>query len=219
MKFWNLHSARAHPRRIIALLLMLLVAATLTRIPDLHAQIDRLLFEASALIQQHRILGAVVFVLASAVSAMLVFFSAALLVPVGIETWGSVGCFLLLWLGWFLGGVLTYGIGRSLGRPAVDALLRKRSVSELERRLPTTHGFWGALSIQLVFPSDLGGYFFGLLRYPPGSYFAALACAELPYALGTVYLGTAFLERAWVPLVVGGALAALLLFWQWRARS
>jgi uncharacterized membrane protein YdjX (TVP38/TMEM64 family) len=219
LKFWNLHSARAHPRRIIALLLMLLVAATLTRIPDLHAQIDRLLFEASALIQQHRILGAVVFVLASAVSAMLVFFSAALLVPVGIETWGSVGCFLLLWLGWFLGGVLTYGIGRSLGRPAVDALLRKRSVSELERRLPTTHGFWGALSIQLVFPSDLGGYFFGLLRYPPGSYFAALACAELPYALGTVYLGTAFLERAWVPLVVGGALAALLLFWQWRARS
>jgi uncharacterized membrane protein YdjX (TVP38/TMEM64 family) len=219
LKFWNLHSARAHPRRIIALLLVLLIAATLTRIPDLHAQIDRLLFEASALIQQHRILGAVVFVLASAVSAMLVFFSAALLVPVGIETWGSVGCFLLLWLGWFLGGVLTYGIGRSLGRPAVDALLRKRSVSELERRLPTTHGFWGALSIQLVFPSDLGGYFFGLLRYPPGSYFAALACAELPYALGTVYLGTAFLERAWVPLVVGGALAALLLFWQWRARS
>jgi uncharacterized membrane protein YdjX (TVP38/TMEM64 family) len=219
LKFWNLHSARAHPRRIIALLLVLLIAATLTRIPDLHAQIDRLLFEASALIQQHRILGAVVFVLASAVSAMLVFFSAALLVPVGIETWGSVGCFLLLWLGWFLGGVLTYGIGRSLGRPAVDALLRKRSVSELERRLPTTHGFWGALSIQLVFPSDLGGYFFGLLRYPPGSYFAALACAELPYALGTVYLGTAFLERAWVPLVVGVALAALLLFWQWRARS
>ena len=77
MKFWNLHSARAHPRRIIALLLVLLIAATLTRIPDLHAQIDRLLFEASALIQQHRILGAVVFVLASAVSAMLVFFSAA----------------------------------------------------------------------------------------------------------------------------------------------
>jgi uncharacterized membrane protein YdjX (TVP38/TMEM64 family) len=219
LKSWNLHSARAHPRRVLALLLVLLVAAALTRVPDLHAQIDRLLLDASAFIEQHRMLGAVVFVVASALSAMLVFFSAVLLVPVGIETWGSLGCFLLLWLGWFLGGVLTYGIGRLLGRPAVDSLLRRRSVSELERRLPTTHGFWGALSIQLVFPSDMGGYFFGLLRYPPGSYFAALACAELPFALGTVYLGTAFLERAWVPLVVGGALAALLLFWQWRARS
>lgn len=219
MKFWNLHSARAHPRRVIALLLVLLTAAALTRVPDLHAQIDHMLLAASALIEQHRVLGAVVFVVASALSAMLVFFSAVLLVPVGIETWGSLGCFLLLWLGWFLGGVLTYGVGRSLGRPAVDTLLRKRSVGELERRLPTTHGFWGALSIQLVFPSDLGGYFFGLLRYPPGSYFAALACAELPFALGTVYLGTAFLERAWVPLMVGGALAAVLLFWQWRARG
>ena len=127
-------------------------------------------------------------------------------------------CFLLLWLGWFLGGVVSYTIGRSLGRPAVDALLRNRRRDELERRLPAARGFLGALSIQLVFPSDLGGYFFGLLHYPRASYLAALACAELPYALGTVYLGAAFMERAYVPLLVGGALALSLLFWQWRAQ-
>jgi uncharacterized membrane protein YdjX (TVP38/TMEM64 family) len=218
LKLWNLHSARAHPSRVIALLLVLLAAAALTRVPDVHQHIELLLAKIADLIALHSVLGAVVFVIAAAVSAMLVFFSAVLLVPLGIEAWGSLVCFLLLWLGWFLGGVVTYTIGRTLGRPAVDTMLRDRPLGELERRLPLARGFWGALSIQLVFPSDLGGYFFGLLRYPRGSYFAALACAELPYALGTVYLGTAFLERAWVPLLVGGALAALLLFWQWRAR-
>jgi hypothetical protein len=127
LKPWNLHSTRAHPRRVIALLLILLAAAALTRVPDLHAQVDRLLLAASVIIEQHRVLGAVVFVVASALSAMLVFFSAVLLVPVGIETWGSLGCFLLLWLGWLLGGVLTYGIGRSLGRPVDPAGIPVRS--------------------------------------------------------------------------------------------
>lgn len=218
MKFWNLHSARAHPRRVIALLLVLLAAAALTRVPDVHERIGLLFEQIASVIEHHRVLGAFVFVIAAALSAMLMFFSAVLLVPLGIEAWGSFGCFLLLWLGWFVGWVVTYAIGRSLGRPAVDTLLRDRPLGELERRVPAARGFWGALSIQLVFPSDLGGYFFGLLHYPRASYLAALACAELPYALGTVYLGAAFVEGAYVPLLVGGALAAVLLFWQWRAR-
>lgn len=162
--------------------------------------------------------GAVVFVLASALGAMFVFFSTVLLVPLGIETWGSVGCFLLLWTGWFAGGVLTYSLGRWLGRPAVERLVRHDRLADLESRLPASRGFWGALALQLLFPSDVAGYFFGLLRYPTGPYLAALACAELPFAFGTVFLGTAFMERAYVPLLVGAAIAAALLFWQWRAR-
>lgn len=218
MNPWDLHAVRAHPRRIIALGLVLLAAAALTRVPGVHARIEASFAQIADLIIQHPAMGAVVFIAAAALSAMLVFFSAVLLVPLGIEAWGSLGCFLLLWLGWFLGGVVSYTIGRSLGRPAVQTLLRNRTSEELERRLPDARGFLGALSIQLVFPSDLGGYVFGLLRYPRASYFAALACAELPYALGTVYLGTAFMERAWVPLLVGGVLALSLLFWRWRAQ-
>jgi uncharacterized membrane protein YdjX (TVP38/TMEM64 family) len=213
-----MHSARAHPRRVIALLLVLLAAAALTRVPEIHERIALLFEQIAAVIADHRVLGAFVFIVAAGLSAMLMFFSSVLLVPLGIEAWGSLICFLLLWLGWFLGGVVTYTIGRTLGRPAVDSLLRNRPLGELERRVPAARGFWGALSIQLVFPSDLGGYFFGLLHYPRASYLAALACAELPYAFGTVYLGTAFVERAYVPLLVGVAIAALLLLWQWRAR-
>ena len=50
-------------------------------------------------------------------SAMLAFLSSAIIVPIGVYAWGSVNCFLLLWIGWLLGGVLTYAIGYTLGRP------------------------------------------------------------------------------------------------------
>jgi hypothetical protein len=46
------------------------------------------------------VLGAVVFVLLSAVSAMLAFFSSALLVPAAVFAWGNTLAVGLLWLGY-----------------------------------------------------------------------------------------------------------------------
>lgn len=215
---WQVQAARAHPRRVAALLVLLFVAALLTRLPGLHAYVANALQYVADLMSGHPALGAIAFVVASAASAMLVFFSSVLLVPLGIELWGSVGCFLLLWAGWFLGGVLSYAIGRHFGRPAVESLLSRRRMLDLERHMPAAHGFWGALMVQLAFPSDVAGYFFGLLRFPRAIYLAALACAELPFALGTVFLGTAFIEQAWVPLLTGAVFAGAVLVWQWRRR-
>lgn len=215
----HLPEARVHPRRVIVLLTLLLLAAFLTRLPALNEHVSGALEFVAGLMAQHRVLGAFAFVVASALSAMLLFFSSVLLVPLGIELWGSVGCFLLVWVGWFLGGVLTYMIGRHFGRPAVESLLSRQRMLDLEQHMPTAHGFWGALMVQLAFPSDVAGYFFGLLRFPRAIYLAALACAELPFALGTVFLGTAFVEQAWVPLLLGAAFAGAFLLWQWRRRQ
>jgi uncharacterized membrane protein YdjX (TVP38/TMEM64 family) len=215
---WQLQAARAHPRRVALLLALLVLAAFLTRLPGLHEQIAGALEYVAGIMAQHPVLGAIAFVVASALSAMLLFFSSVLLVPLGIELWGSVGCFLLLWGGWFLGGVLSYTIGRYFGRPAVESLLSRQRVLDLEQHVPAAHGFWGALMVQLAFPSDVAGYFFGLFRFPRTIYLVALACAELPFALGTVFLGTAFIEQAWVPLLVGAAFTGTFLIWQWRRR-
>ncbi len=215
---WLPRAARAHPRRVIALLAVLIGAALIARLPGVHAQIAAALEYVAGLMARNPVLGAFAFVIASALSAMLLFFSAVLLVPLGIELWGSVGCFLLLWAGWFIGGVLSYTIGRYFGRPAVESLLSRSRMLDVEQRMPAARGFWGALMVQLAFPSDVTGYFFGLLRFPRTIYLAALACAELPFALGTVFLGTAFLEQAWVPLLVGAVFAGAFLIWQRRRR-
>jgi uncharacterized membrane protein YdjX (TVP38/TMEM64 family) len=50
----------------------------------------------------------------------------------------------------------------------------------------------------------------GLARYPLHRYLAALALAELPWALGTVLLGRSLLDRRVGWLLALGTLAALL---------
>jgi uncharacterized membrane protein YdjX (TVP38/TMEM64 family) len=152
-------------------------------------------------------------------SAMLVFFSSVVLVPVGIEAWGDVGCFLLLWTGWFLGGVLTYSIGRHLGRPIVERLLTHAEIEVYEHRIPRSGSFLKAFLVQLAFPSDVVGYFFGLLRYPRASYAGSLLLAEFPYAFGTVFLGAAFLQKQYALLATGGVITILVLAWQWWMRN
>ncbi|WP_233613457.1 MULTISPECIES: hypothetical protein [Corallococcus] len=62
------------------------------------------------------------FVLLSSLSAMLAFFSSALLLPVALQAWGKAVCALLLWLGWMLGGACAYGIARAWGRPVIRRL-------------------------------------------------------------------------------------------------
>ena len=156
------------------------------------------------------VLGVVIFVLLAALSAMLVFFSGLLLVPIGIDAWGPLVCFLLLWSGWFLGGVITYSIGRRFGRPAVLRMLSEEKMARYENRIPQASSFAAALLTQLVLPSDISGYFFGLLGYRARVYLGSLALAELPYALATVYLGTAFMERQYRLLLAVAALGLLV---------
>jgi uncharacterized membrane protein YdjX (TVP38/TMEM64 family) len=161
------------------------------------------------------VLGTVLFVLLAALSAMLVFFSGLLLVPIGIQVWGPAGCFLLLWSGWFLGGVITYSIGRHFGRPVVLRMLSEKKMARYENRVPPATSFVAATLAQLALPSDISGYFFGLLGYRARIYLGSLALAELPYAFGTVYLGNAFVERQYMLLLAAAALGLVLFAVLW----
>ena len=126
--------------------------------------------------------------------------------------------FVLLWSGWFLGGVITYSIGRRFGRPAVLRLVSAEKMARYENRIPQASSFLAALLTQLVLPSDISGYLFGLLGYRARVYFGSLALAELPYALGTVYLGTAFMERQYLLLLSIAAVGLLIFGIVWLRR-
>jgi uncharacterized membrane protein YdjX (TVP38/TMEM64 family) len=51
---------------------------------------------------------------------------------------------------------------------------------------------------------------FGLIRCPFVRFVTALALAEVPYALGAVYLGVSFVERRLLPLLAVGVAGVLL---------
>jgi uncharacterized membrane protein YdjX (TVP38/TMEM64 family) len=207
-------------RRAAALVAFVAVAGLLALSEELHGQLVASLALADPLFARHTVSGALLFVGLAALSAILVFFSSVLLVPVGVRTWGETGCFLLLWCGWFLGGLITYAIGRHLGRPVVRRMLSEDKIARYEGLIPHRGSFLTTMLVQLMLPSDVSGYFFGLLGYQSRIYLGALACAEFPYALGTVFLGTAFVRRQYGLLLSAAAVAiAVLLLLRRRRRA
>jgi uncharacterized membrane protein YdjX (TVP38/TMEM64 family) len=141
---------------------------------------------------------------------MLAFFSSAILVPVGISAWGSPTCFVLLWLGWLLGGIVSFGIGRYFGESVAPRLLGQRRLDYFRALLTRHTTYLHIVLFQAAVPSEIPGYVLGVLRYPFRRYVSALALTEIPYALGTVYMGATFLERRSAVLVTLGVAAMLV---------
>jgi len=206
-----------HARSLIRALVIVLIcvsAALFLSIDSVYQALQRVLAEAEPLIAEHPVLGAVVFVLLSALSAMLAFFSSALLVPAAVYAWGNTVAVGLLWLGWLLGGVFTYSLGHALRRPPGEESGPPSRFAAYLPHVSAEIGFPLVLLWQLALPSELPGYLCGYLRVPFRTYLAALAVAELPYAIGAVLLGESVVNRklGWlVALSVVGATVGFLL--------
>lgn len=204
-------------RRVALVVIVLLVAGIAASSGHLHQWIVHVIEQSEPVITGHPVAGAFLFVALSALSAILVFFSSVVLVPFGIHAYGEAACFLLLWTGWFLGGALTYAIGRGAGWPLARWLLSPGVAAEYQARLPSSRPFLTVLLLQLALPSEAAGYLCGLLRVPPLAYLGAVAVAELPYALGTVLLGNAFFRREyWILLSIAVAGLLLIAWTLWR---
>lgn len=195
------------------MIVLLLGAATAVIATDaLHAPLVRMLAVVEAAIAASPRLGAVLFVLFAALSGLLAFFSSAVLVPVAVHAWGLPRSAALLWLGWLLGGACTYAIGRWLGRP-VAGLVAADRLARYERKITREAPFGLIALFQLATPSEIPGYLLGMLRYSFLRYIAVVAVGELPYAIGTVYLGDSFIERRVLPFVLLGLAAAVVGTW------
>jgi len=127
--------------------------------------------------------------------------------------WGKGISTLLLLIGWVLGGVFSYAIGRYLGRPAVQALTSGPVLDRYTNRFSRSAPFELVLLFQLAMPSELPGYLLGLVQYRFWKYLVALVLTELPYSAATIYLGAGFVERR-ISLLVGvGAMMVVFSGW------
>lgn len=201
---------RAVWRRAALLLLLCAALALVTASKPLHADLLEVLASSKAVIIDHPLPGALLFVLLAAVSAMFAFVSIAILVPVAVYAWGEPLSMLMLWLGWILGGIAAYVVARFLGRPVVQWLMADDALRRLERRIHPDTRLGLIVLLQLGLPSEIPGYLLGLVRYPFGKFLVALAIGELPYTVATVWLGAGFVTaRSGVVLAVGLAVATL----------
>lgn len=182
-------------RRVLLVVLIAAVLGLLLSFDELHAGLLDLLARAEPVIQAHPVLGAVAFVLLSAGSAMLAFFSSMPLIPVAVYTWGEWLAGGLLWLGWWMGGLFAYGVGSLLHRPLIATERTTQLLEFYRERVSGQASFVVVLLVQIALPSEIPGYLFGLLRVPLRVYLLALALAELPFAAAAVLAGDSVLQQ------------------------
>jgi uncharacterized membrane protein YdjX (TVP38/TMEM64 family) len=200
-------------KRVAGLGLLLVALGLLASSDSLHQVVLAVLEPVERIITEHPRLGATLFIVFSALSAMIAFFSTAVITPVAVETWGAGLSIALLWTGWMLGGVCAYGIGRSLGRPVVRALTSHDALDRFENRISNRAPFGLVLLFQLAMPSEVPGYVLGIARYQFLKYILILGMVELPFAVGTVHLGASFVQQRSYMLLAIGAAGIILTTW------
>jgi uncharacterized membrane protein YdjX (TVP38/TMEM64 family) len=196
-------------------------AAFLVLTPSVGEGIDRAIAWAEQQMERHRLAGAAVFFVFSALSAMLAFASSAILVPPATLVWGQPVTFLLLWGGWLVGAIAAYGIGR-LAFPLLRHSGYQEKLEKYQDYVSRRMSFWMVLLFCIAIPSEIPSYLFGSLRYPFWKFLAAMATAEMGYALGIVIAGEGLLidKPFFVLAVIAVAVAvALLAGWVLRANK
>ena len=207
-------------RQILIVGALIIVAGLIAASDTLHDKTETIIVWTEGVISQAPLLGMTVFVLLAMASAMVAFFSSAVLVPVALYAWGTAGCLALLWLGWFLGGIASFLIGRYLGRSVASAIIGEEKITNWENQISERTRFVHILLFQAVVPSEIPGYVLGILRYRFPLYLTALAITEMPYAIATVYLGESFLRGESAIFILLGVGVMLLFAFLWlRANS
>jgi uncharacterized membrane protein YdjX (TVP38/TMEM64 family) len=209
---------RLYEHRLAITVIALAAFAVLMAVGPARDAIAFIAERAEPLIAARPVAGAVLFVILAVLSAMLSFVSSVALVPVAVGAWGPAIAALLLWAGWFIGGIGTYHVGRYLGQPVARRLVSARRLARYKRLISRQTPFLRALAVMITMPSDIAGYAFGVLGYPRRLFVPALAIAEVPYALVAAYLGDALLgARPWIALLIVAAVAAIIAGGRWRS--
>ena len=197
-------------KRVIGLVALAAALIALVVSDAAHAGLIWMLDLTEPVIAGRPVIGAIVFILLSAASAMVAFFSSAVFVPLALETWGMRLTGLLLWTGWTLGGAGAYAIGRYLGRPVVTRFASDTVLARYEHWVSARAPFGLVLLFLLALQSEVPGYVLGLARYSLARYMLAVALVEVPFTLITLSLGSSLLERRLLVLLGAGAAALLL---------
>jgi uncharacterized membrane protein YdjX (TVP38/TMEM64 family) len=203
---------RQHRQRAAVLLGGVVVIAAAAASRPVHDAVQAGIDAAEGVIATHAVAGAVLFVVLSALSAMVVFFSTAVITPVAIDAYGTLPTLFLLWLGWVGGGVAAYAIGHFYGHRVAAWFIDPERLREYEARARGLVRFNHVLLFQLAVPSEIPGYVLGLAGCRFRTYLAGVALAELPFAIGAVYLGESFLHRDYL-LVLAIGIAGVALTW------
>ncbi len=198
-------SPRSAALRLLALVLVFVVVSVAVQLSGWSGP-ERL----QGLVESAGWAGIAVFVVGYAV-LVLVPTPASLLTILGGALFGVWWGTLLAWGGAVLGAFGGFLLGRRLGRPAVDRLLRGRL--EQADQVLSRHGLVAVLAVRLVplFPFTPLNYAAGLLGVRTRDYVLGTAVGIVPGALAYAAVGASGADPRGIALGVGGLVVLALL--------
>jgi uncharacterized membrane protein YdjX (TVP38/TMEM64 family) len=146
-------------------------------------------------IEAHPVLGINIFILLSALAAILSPFSTAPFIPLVIPIWGPVLTIVFVSIGWLIGGLVAYMIGRFAGFHILTSFVKKEKLDKMKYYLDKDTGFWHVLLFRIVTPSEITSYLLGTIRYHFWKYFFATLVSEIIFAFLTIYISDSILEQ------------------------
>jgi uncharacterized membrane protein YdjX (TVP38/TMEM64 family) len=196
---------RDHLRRAAILVAALIAIVAIVSSDAANAALHELLEKVRVIIVRYPNTGMLVFVLLAALSGLLVFFSSAIVIPVAVYTWGRTLTAVLLFVGWLLGGIGSYLLGRYFRR-----FVAKKKLQRYEKAVSASTPFYLVLLFQIALQSEIPGYVLGAARYDFRKYLGALVIAEVVFVIAAIYLSESFIGRKY-PMLIGLSVAAILV--------
>lgn len=202
-------------RNLLALIIILVIAFFFWYSTNLQNAFYQVIEFLEHYTNKHLIIGSFIFLGLAALSAFISPLSSIPLVPAAILIFGKGLTFALLLLGWLIGGVIAYLIGKYAGYPFVKKFVPFKQFDRSIQNLPKRSAFWLALLFRISTPSETG-YLFGILRYPFGKYFLITFLSELPIVLVSIIASEALIAKKtflFISMIAAGFLIITLLFY------
>ncbi len=171
--------------------------------------------DIAAYLRDQGAVGPVLYIIATALSVVLLPLSSLPLIPVVAATWGVVWGSVLSILGWWIGALVAFGITRRYGRRYLDRFMHTEGWRAWERKLPPEATFLGIVVIRMILPVDIPSFALGLSTVSFRVYAWASLIGMIPFTVVLVAGGEALAQGIWLRLamifVAGGGLFALFL--------
>ncbi len=155
------------------------------------------------------VLSVFIFLVFTILSVLFFFFSSFLVVPVAVSVWGSFITTMLLLLGWFIGAIFSYAVGRYAGYPILRYFIPEAKLSYYDRLFSENSSLLSIFLLRFTLPSEIPGYMLGVLRFHFSKYLWVTLLAEIPYAFVIVYAFDAILTKD--PMVLSSIIGIWLL--------
>jgi uncharacterized membrane protein YdjX (TVP38/TMEM64 family) len=134
------------------------------------------------------------------------------LLPVAANIWGPVVAAIASIIGWLLGALIAFGIGRRYGRGLVEKIVSKERLMSIEKRVPKENLFWSIVFLRIAVPVDVLSYVLGLFsNISWRTYTLATLIGITPFAFVLAYTGT--LPLRYQLIAVATSLVVILLIW------